>query len=249
MALVSFTSTPSTAISVVDIATPGAGGGMLRVTHAFMPSVSPNLYEVGVTIENLTAMDIGAGDLRYRRVMDWDIEPTPFSEFVTIHVGDSANLLTATNDGFALGDPLSPPECTPGGPCVFPFITLVPGDPDLVDSGPQDHGSLFDFAFGPVAMGDSVSFKIFYGAAAVGEAGALAALAAVGAEVFSLGQCNPEFNDSCNIELGTPNTFAFGFAGVGGTPIPTPTPGVPEPGTFLLLGAALAGLGALRLRK
>ena len=43
----------------------------MRVTHDYHPSANPNLYEVTVTVENISAVPV---DLRYRRVMDWDID-------------------------------------------------------------------------------------------------------------------------------------------------------------------------------
>ncbi len=94
---VSFSSTASTATSVVNI-NGGAGPDVLQVTHAYTPSVSPNLYQADVTIKNIGAGP--AGDIRYRRVMDWDVEPTAFSEFVTIGGLPAANVLLSHNNGF-----------------------------------------------------------------------------------------------------------------------------------------------------
>jgi len=101
------------------------GGGRVEVTHDYNPSVvSSNLYEVTVTIENIGTVAIG--DLRYRRVMDWDIPPTTFFEWVKIHVGTASGVLRATTDGFQSANPLSSP-----GPNVgVPPTTLTPGSPD-----------------------------------------------------------------------------------------------------------------------
>jgi hypothetical protein len=195
MTLESFTHTASTALSTVNI------GDTLRVTHDFHPSVSANLYEVKVKIENISASPV---DARYRRVMDWDVEPTAFSEFVTIETGGSTALLFSSDNGFATANPL-------GGPSSILFTG------EAVDSGPADHGALFDFGFGTLAPGASTSFFIFYGAAGT-EAGAAAAITQVHGEVWSLGQ--PSTPDGPT--LGTPNTFIFAFAGVGGTPQNTP---------------------------
>lgn len=80
LSVVRFTSSADSAVSVVDI------GSTLEVTHDFHPvAVTPNLYEITVTITNLT--DQAIQDLRYRRVVDWDIPPTAFHEFVTINLG------------------------------------------------------------------------------------------------------------------------------------------------------------------
>jgi type IV pilus assembly protein PilY1 len=69
------------------------------------------------------------------------------------------------------------------------------------------------------------------------EALALAALGDVGAEVYSLGENNRTSKDGV--------TYAFGFAGVGGTSIGH----VPEPGSMALFGLAFAGLAWNRRRK
>jgi hypothetical protein len=208
MTQVSFTSDGTTAVSVVDI------GTALRVTHNFHPSpATPNLYEVDVTILNVSG--VGLGDVRYRRVMDWDVEPTAFSEFSTIETGTSTALLFSSDDGFASSDPLA-------GPTSISFTG------EAVDSGPADHGALFDFGFGSLAVGASHNFKIYYGAGAT-EAEAVAAVTAVGAEVFSFGQPSTEGGAT----LGTPNTFIFAFSGVGGgavfTPSPSPASETPTP--------------------
>ena len=86
MVLESFSSTASTALSTVNIE------DTLRVTHDYHPAgATANLYEATVTIENLT--ETALTDIRYRRVIDWDIEPTAFSKFVTIDGGSATNLL------------------------------------------------------------------------------------------------------------------------------------------------------------
>src|SRR5205085_11818672 len=78
----SFTSTASTAVSVVRI------GSTFEVTQDYHPApATPNAYEVKVSIKNVSAAALT--DVRYRRVMDWDVEPTAFSEFVTINGGTS----------------------------------------------------------------------------------------------------------------------------------------------------------------
>ena len=107
----------------------------------------------------------------------------------------------ASDNGFASADPLA-------GPASIAFTG------DAVDNGPADHGALFDFGFDNLTPGQSVTFKTYYGGAAT-EGEANAALGAVGAEVFSYGQ--PSTPDGPT--LGTPNTFIFAFAGVGGTAV------------------------------
>lgn len=223
---VTFGSTASTATSVVDI----IGASSMQVEHLFAPSLSPDLFEVNVTITNIGVIPIS--DLRYRRLMDWDIEPTAFSEYVTIQGLPAAAVLGTTDNGFLSADPLS------GRAGIVAGTT----DVNFVDSGVADHGAQFDFGFGALAPGASHSFRIFYGAS-LSEGDALAALGTVGAEVYSFGQ------SSDNIDGLTPDrsTFIFGFAGVGGEPVPG---GVPEPSTWLMLILGFMGIGStMRMQK
>lgn len=228
LSLVSFASTASTATSVVDM------GSDLRVTHDFKPATeTSNLYRVDVTIENTSGAAIA--DLRYTRTFDWDIEPDTFSEFVT-HGGVAAasSVLLAVDNGFVSSDPFAARSEIVAG-----------GTGDFTDLGPADHGSNFDFGFGGLAAGESFSFEIFYGATTT-EAGALAALGLVGAEVFSLGQ---PARDAAGTGAGGSNTFIFGFAGVGGTPLPSPNP-IPVPAALWLFMTGIAGLyGMQRFKK
>lgn len=116
----SFTADASTAKSVVRI------GSKLRVTHSYHPSPSPNLYQVDVTIENISSAPIEA---LYRRAMDWDIRPTPFSEYVTIVTTNPstgmkpAAIMFTSDNGFANSNVLTNPgqilftgEATDSGP-------------------------------------------------------------------------------------------------------------------------------------
>ena len=223
---VSFTSTATTATSVVRV------GSSLEVTHAFAPAMeTPNLYRVTVSITNTSGADIA--NLLYRRTFDWDVEPTTFSEFVTIGGTAAATAVTAANNnGFCSSSVFA--GCAPIG---------AANTGDFTDVGAFDHGSNFDFNFGALADGATFTFEIFYGAALT-ERGALGALAAVGAEVFSLGQCS---RDREGTGAGGCNTFAFGFRGVGGRPI-DPDP-IPVPAALPLFLAGLGGFGALRRMK
>ena len=220
---VGFSSTPTTATSTVAM-------GPLLVTHDFAPAVeTADLYRVTVTILN---QGPAINDLRYRRTFDWDVEPTAFLEYVSIGGSSAATAVLGTsNDGFVSSDPFAPN--TSGG-----VGTVVFGD--FTDSGFFDQGANFDFGFGPLGTAETREFEIFYGASST-EAEAFSALAAVGAEVYSLGQTS---NDPGGLGLPTTaghptNTFMFGFAGVGGNV-------VPEPSTALLVGLGLTALVVTR---
>ncbi|MEM8800542.1 MAG: hypothetical protein AAGF15_10740, partial [Pseudomonadota bacterium] len=235
---ISFDSTASTATSVAELST-----GELRVSHIFTPSPeTPDLYQVSVTIENISGADIA--DVRYTRTFDWDIEPSTFSELVTIGGVEEADaVLFSGNNGFDSSDPFAGRTLLAG---------LTEDTVSFEDEGPADHGANFDFGFGALMDGESLTFDIFYGASLT-EAGAIAALAAVEAEVFSFGQVDFD-PDGLGLDdsAGNPsNTFIFGFSGVGGDvvfPDPDPDP-VPAPGAFGLIGLTLAGLSFARRRR
>ncbi|MEJ7764250.1 MAG: AHH domain-containing protein [Acidimicrobiales bacterium] len=195
LSVVDFTADASSATSVVDIRSPAGPGPVLRVTHDYRPSdATAHLYEIGVVVENISGAPVEG---RYRRVLDWDVEPTYFNEFVTANVSNSTSVLLNNNDGFATANPLGVPDSG---------RIRERHQGNFVDRGPYDHGALFDFNLGWLAPGATKAFRLFYGAAP-NEGEALNAVNSVAAEGYSLGQPNTPTGAT----EGKPNTFIFAF--------------------------------------
>lgn len=175
----------------------------MEVLHYFQPSESPDLMYVGVTIRNTGLTDFE--EVHYRRVMDWGIYPTPVEEYIT-HIGvSSTSSLYYSNDNGS---------CTPR--LAYDCDPRTTENVDFTDSGPFDHGSMFQFNFGRLKAGESYSFQIYYGLS-LGEDAAMAAVESVGAELVSLAQQPLE---------GDPYTFIFAVSGVQGLPILSSAPSV-----------------------
>jgi hypothetical protein len=185
MTVQSFTTTGQSATSEVLAA------GIFEVTHQFDPVPgSPHLYRITVTVVNVGVQD---AHLRYRRVTDWDVEPTAFSEFDCGQFGQPpASLVYTSNDGFQNPNPM-----------VAPSSANVTGF--FKDFGATDQGAMFDFDFGILAPNATKTFELFYGAAP-NESTALGELQAVGAQAYSLGQPSSPGGE----EFGQPVTFIFG---------------------------------------
>jgi hypothetical protein len=214
----SFESTTQTAVAINTVAEE------LRVTHSFAPSANPGLFEITVSMTNVSAADIT--DVRYTRAIDWDIEPTAYNEVVLLGgMSAATSLLQISTDAGVNPHPFALREQILTGTTI---------------AGPGDIGTTFDFAFGNLRQGESLTFKIFYGAAE-NQALALTALGSVAAELYAIGMA------ACDVDAGgigcsyPSNAFMVGFSGIGGTPLSNGD--VPIPGGLALLLSGLVGLG------
>jgi hypothetical protein len=216
----SFTTTPTSAVSVVRVLDPNTEAGVFKVTHDFHPSLTDYLFECAVTIQNISPATV---DAKYRRVMDWDMIPGGGAwEVVTLKRNGATKVGLTNNNGFAEGNPLSDPQW----PYEVPYKTG-----DFVDYGPADQGAQFNLNFGMLAPNQSVTFYFYYGGAP-DQISAMAALAQVGAEAYSLAKPDPYsggYDAPASSDWnaiypgGTPNSAVFGLKGVGGRKVVAPS--------------------------
>jgi hypothetical protein len=205
----------------------------LQVSQDYHVSKDNQLFEDIVTITNTGATTLT--DIQYRRVMDWDVPPTEFNEYVTIKgAGTTTDLLLSGDNGFLDPRPGILTGSENGRDISGGLCDGGVNKTDFDHCGVLDHGAVFDFGFGSLGAGESVTFKIYYGAAA-DKSSIIASLANVGVELYSLGE------SSGPSEAGPSPVYAFGFSGVGGVPVATP-----EPATYGMLGTGLIALFALR---
>ncbi len=186
---VSFESTDTTAKSVVRIE---SAYGTATVEQEFSPSPVNELYQIKVTVHtDATLTDVPY--VRLRRVMNWNTDPTPGQEYVTVRTGDP-EVEYASDDGLASADPGA-------------GRTKIREDGEFTDAGPYDHGALFDFAV-PLRAdpnGGTVGQVTLYYGAAPDQPKATAALNQLGIKTWSIAK------PVTSGDPGTPNTFIFGF--------------------------------------
>jgi hypothetical protein len=128
-----------------------------------------------------------------RRVLNWNADPTPRQEFVTVRAGDP-QVVYSSDDGLASADPAA-------------GRTKIREDGEFTDAGPYDQGALFDLtvpvAFDPVE-GNIGRVTLYYGAAA-DQPSALSAFSGLGIRTWSIAK------PVTSGDPGTPNTYMFGF--------------------------------------
>ncbi|MBC9714824.1 hypothetical protein H9Y04_19925 [Streptomyces sp. TRM66268-LWL] len=169
----------------------------VTVTHEFRPSSRSSLYDVKVTITS-EAPPADTPHITYRRVVDWDVEPTPVNEYVTVKADHE---LVEYSSDHGRGDP---------DPASGRTKYLKEGS--FTDEGPYDGGALLDVnvpmepVTGTPGVGVQGQFDLFYGAADNAEK-AKEALSAVGAPVYSLAKPSTPGNPGS----GEPVTFILGY--------------------------------------
>jgi Subtilase family len=163
----------------------------LKVLHAYTKTSVPGIYRVDVEIHNTGTS--ATGNLVYRRVVDWDVPPTTFNEYVSSTGSSAPGVRFVSDDGFASSDPLTGPT------------TLV-ATGDFADSGPTDHGTLLDINVGTL---DAGAFRLvtFYYGAGPDETRVKAAMVSLGAGTYSIGKPSTEPSPAS----GSPNTFVLGY--------------------------------------
>jgi len=166
------------------------------VTHEFRPSSQKQLYEVEVRIETEGPPE-ALPHVTYRRIVDWDVEPTPLEEYVTVNA-NHPNVEFASDHGLADPDPHT------GRPFLF-------NQGSFTDAGPYDQGTLLDVHVPLTEPTGSETrqagvFRLYYGAAE-SQASALAALARLGVPVYALAKPSWPGNPGS----GKPVTFILGY--------------------------------------
>ena len=179
-------------------------GGVLRVTHAYT-FAAENVLNVAVTLTNVSGL---SGAALYRRIADWDIAPTIFSEII-----DADALVPGITEhsfqGFQSGNPLD---------ALGSLFGAGGGT-----AGPGDFGGAFTVDMGLLAPGGSSSFAFLYGLSNLGqsEAAFRAQLQALGAQYILLGQNTGDPQNFIaygvlQLEIPEPTTLALcGLIGVG----------------------------------
>jgi RTX calcium-binding nonapeptide repeat (4 copies) len=242
MTVESFTATRVAAVSTVKISDPSLPGHELTVSHDFRAGEG-DAFLAEVTIANSGTLPLN--DVRYRRVMDWDPEPTPQHQWVTIRgAAAAANVLFDSDDGLASADPLSGHSyqesqavCGAGYAGACEFTDLGTSGPYPASQNPADNGALFDLGFGQLPPGQSARFFMVYGAAEgtperqprptfffenpefqFAEVGSFAEADCPDSAVPGDPMGCAALPPNAGVEQGVPVTFFFALAEVGGCP-------------------------------
>lgn len=235
-----------------------SGAPMLEVTHLYGPTIGVTnkyLFQALVTITNISGGTLQ--DVRYRRIMDWDILDN-MTQVNVDHYGVAASALGATPKVFE--------ACDNGGSSNInsnnnrgsgstaqnpnPFLACkslsAAKNTDFIKDGGSsggNFGSSFNFQFGQLPCNESAIFYIYYGAAS-SNAELKSAFSSVGASVYSLG-----YDDQYPTLV-----YGFGFKGVSGSGVaptlPTKVASLPagsstDPNVFQTYAPPVLGDGTI----
>ena len=160
----------------------------LGVFHVFTKTSIPGIYRVDIEIHNNNAT--ATGPLIYRRVVDWDVPPTTFEEYVTSVGSAEPGIRFVSDNGFASSDPLT-------------GESQILASGDFTNSGPADHGALIDIEVPGLAPDAFGYITMYYGAKGT-RLEAADSMSKLGVKTYVMGQPG-------DVEDGTPNTFILGF--------------------------------------
>lgn len=139
--LLSFTQTETSALSSVLVE---PFTGLFHVTHEALPSDVEGAFLLRITITNVSPRVTFPV---YRRTIDWDLGEEPGAERLTMRTEGAPEIVFASNDGFAVPDPLGP-------------RTSRGAIGDVTGSGPLDQGTLWDLDLGRLGPGRTVRFTL-----------------------------------------------------------------------------------------
>ena len=195
---------------------------MLEVTHVYGPTsgaTNKYLFQALVTVTNISGGELR--DVRYRRVMDWDIIENMTGVNVDLYgvvaSSDSSSLppkafQVCDNGGSTNGSNNNYRGSGSSAQNPNPFLNCTPIktalNTDVTDGGGSNGANLgasFNFQLGDLGCNESALFYIYYGAAGSKQE-MKDAFASVGATVYSLGYDNKYQT----------LVYGFGFKGVSG---------------------------------
>lgn len=183
-----------TATHCVQTSWVGVQADLLRVDHEWAPAANePSAYRTNVTLEN--PGDDPRTAVVYRRLVDWNVEPSPQNEYLEIQgiapMPPALRFLGA--DGKGSADPRVALAATG---CVAPLSYVT-----VAACGRGDRGFAVEFDLGTILPDESRSFCMFHGAAA-SKGAAEAVLRRLPVELYSLALTDP---------TGAPATFFLGY--------------------------------------
>jgi len=218
--IITTTLTPDTH-SATAVTTTNAGL-TVRQVYSFL---APNILSIEEFVTNSNTVEVTG--IIFRRNVDFDIQPTLYTENTVGPYGTNLAVVGNSFDGFQNPDPTNPFE-NPCNPC------------NII----EDTGAGIDLGVGTLGAGESAAFTFYYGINQPGQSLDQLIAQAQGLGVsYLLGVQSTENDEHPGLGAGS------GFLGVGNLRLGV-VGSVPEPSTWMtmILGFGLAG-AALRRRR